>query len=165
MSGRSCSLARSVFFYMSDSCPLKRNEWRAGCRSNPRPNATPAGSCRDVCRATVSFGGDAHPKSFVFARKTGGVAEYPQSSDAAATASSPYPMILDTSRLCSLAFLLTSRTTPESSLANLRIVFSCQNTITSLPLWLQFYLICSNRSHTSNRSHPARHHRPAAFNA
>lgn len=144
MSGRSCSLARRVFFYMSDSYPPKHSGPLAGYKPIPTPIATPTESYPAASLTTASSGCDAHSKSPAFARKIGVAALYPRYDAAVATTSLPCREILGIWRPYPGVFLLKNHMMPGSFHVNLWIVFSCPNTITFPILWLQFYLKCSS---------------------
>ena len=63
ISGRSCSLARSVFFYISAPSSGARSGWRARSKPKPRRGAARPGSDRAVAPRAHATGGDALPRS------------------------------------------------------------------------------------------------------
>jgi hypothetical protein len=91
MSGRSCSLARSVFFYMSAPSSPAHSGWLAASTPAPRPRAVPLMSDQASCQAGCASGTDGPLGSSACAPSDDGVHRSRRCADAVARVSLPCP--------------------------------------------------------------------------
>ena len=153
MSARSCSAARSVFFYMSGSSLPARNGLRATCSADPKPNAVPEASGRAACPATASSGCGAQQESRACVRRSGVVGVDLLCVAAVAGASSPCPPRPGSVRQYPVAYPPWRRKTQGSVRASPARVSSCTDTITDPATRLQYYLIRSSRNPQASRNY------------
>jgi hypothetical protein len=143
ISGRSCSLARNVFFYMSAPASAKHSGWQARC--NPvawldavRPKSNPASAPK-----AASFVARGQGECVAWDRKSGGAGQCLLFAGAAAGASSPNRERPGNGWRSPPGCPLIDRKKPGCVLANPRKSFPSTNSSTAQRKRLQFYLKCS----------------------